>query len=55
MDIKFEFCASTNGHEIVVPLIVSKESLDLSIIGFNVIEEIAKGYTKETIQLSPVL
>lgn len=47
MDIKFELCTS-NGHQVVVPFLVSKESLDFPIIGYNVIDEITKGYTNES-------
>lgn len=45
VDIKFELCALNNGPEVVVPFLVVKESLELLTIGYNVIEEIGKGYT----------
>ena len=48
VEIKFGLCAPTNGHEVVVPFLVSKESLDLPIIGYNVIEEVSKSYDDET-------
>ena len=47
VEIKFELCSYTDCHQVVVQFLVSNESLDLSIIGYNVIEEVSKGYTDE--------
>jgi len=47
VEITFELYKD-NTHNVLVPFLVSTQQLDLPIIGYNVIEEIVKGYSVDS-------